>query len=57
MNAEFNRALNDPAMRATLVERGLEPLGGTSEQFATHIRNEIAKYAQIVKSANIRQVQ
>ena len=54
MNAEFNRALNDPAMRATLVERGLEPLGGTSEQFATHIRNEIAKYAQIVKAANIR---
>jgi tripartite-type tricarboxylate transporter receptor subunit TctC len=54
MNAEFNRALNDSALRATLIERGLEPLGGTPEQCGAHIRKEIAKYAQIVKTANIR---
>jgi len=54
MNAEFNRCLADPALRSTLVERGLEPLGGTPEQFGAHIRSEIAKYAQIVKVAKIR---
>ena len=54
MNAEFNRGLADPALRSTLVERGLEPLGGTPEQFGAHIRSEIAKYAQIVKVAKIR---
>ena len=54
MNAEFNRVLVDPALRNTLVERGLEPLGGTLEQFGEHIRKEIAKYAQIVRVAKIR---
>src|SRR4051812_17531484 len=54
MNAEFNRTLNDKVLRATLVERGLEPLGGTVEQFGADIRTEISKYAQIVKAANIR---
>ena len=54
LNAEFNRVLADPALRSTLVERGLEPLGGTPEQFGEHIRKEIAKYAQIVKAAKIR---
>jgi tripartite-type tricarboxylate transporter receptor subunit TctC len=54
MNAEMNRALNEPAVRSTLVERGLEPLGGTPDRFAAHLRSEIAKYADIVKQANIR---
>ncbi len=54
MNAEFNRGLSDPALRNTLVERGLEPIGGTQEKFGEHIRNEIAKYAQIVKVAKIK---
>ncbi len=54
MNAEFNRGLSDPTLRNTLVERGLEPIGGTQEKFGEHIRNEIAKYAQIVKVAKIK---
>lgn len=54
MNAEFNRGLSDPALRNTLVERGLEPIGGTQQRFGGHIRNEIAKYAQIVKVAKIK---
>jgi tripartite-type tricarboxylate transporter receptor subunit TctC len=54
MNAEFNRGLSDPTLRNTLVERGLEPIGGTQERFGGHIRNEIAKYAQIVKVAKIK---
>ena len=54
MNAEFNRGLTDTVLRNTLVERGLEPIGGTPEQFGGHIINEIAKYAQIVKVAKIK---
>jgi tripartite-type tricarboxylate transporter receptor subunit TctC len=54
MNAEINRALADPALRKIFVERGLEPIGGTPEKLGDHIRREIAKYAQIVKQANIR---
>jgi tripartite-type tricarboxylate transporter receptor subunit TctC len=54
MNAELNRALSEPALRRIFVERGLEPIGGTPEKLGDHIRREIAKYAQIVKQANIR---
>lgn len=54
MNAEFNQGLADTALRNTLVERGLEPIGGTPEQFGAHIRREIAKYAQIVRVAKIK---
>lgn len=54
MNAEVNRALGDPALRKTLTERGLEPIGGAPERFGEHLRREIAKYAEIVKIANMR---
>lgn len=54
MNAELNRALADPVLRNTLVERGLEPIGGTQDKLAAHIRTEIAKYADIVKQAHIK---
>ena len=54
MNAEVNRALSEPALRAALTERGLEPIGGTPERFGEHIRREIAKYAGIVRTANMK---
>lgn len=54
MNAEFNRALSDPVLRATMIERGLEPIGGTPEKFGEHLRSEIAKYATIVKQAKMK---
>jgi len=54
MNAEINRVLAEPAVRSTLIERGLEPLGGASERFGAHIAAEIAKYAGIVKSAKMK---
>jgi tripartite-type tricarboxylate transporter receptor subunit TctC len=54
MNAEINRALQEPQLRATFVERGLEPIGGTPEKLGEHLKREIAKYAQIVKQANIK---
>ncbi len=54
MNSEFNQGLADTALRNTLVERGLEPIGGSPEQFGAHIRREIAKYAQLVRVAKIK---
>ncbi len=54
MNAELNRALAEPALRATLVERALEPIGGTAERFGGHIAAEIAKYAAIVRDAKMK---
>ena len=54
MNAEFNKVLSDPAVRKLMDERGLEPLGGSTEKFAAHITSEIAKYEQVVKQSNMK---
>ncbi|MDB5798743.1 MAG: LacI family transcriptional regulator [Paucimonas sp.] len=54
MNTLVNRALQEPAVRKNLGERGIEIVGGTSAKFGEHIQAEIAKYAQIVKSANMQ---
>lgn len=54
MNAEINRVLADPAVRAVMIERGLEPLGGTAEKFGEHLKAEIAKYARVVREAKMK---
>ena len=42
-------------LRAKLLELGLDVAGGTPEQFAAFIREDIAKYGRIVKAAGIPQ--
>ena len=54
MNTLVNQALQEPAVRQNLADRGIEIIGGTPATFGEHIRNEIAKYAGIVKSANMK---
>lgn len=53
MNAALNKALQDPAVQRNLAERGIEVVGGTSNAFGQHLRNEVAKYAGIVKSSKM----
>jgi len=54
LHAEIGRALWQAELRDTLVKRGLDPLSGSIEKFAEHLRSEIARYAKVVKEANIR---
>jgi tripartite-type tricarboxylate transporter receptor subunit TctC len=41
-------------MTEALAVQGLEPAGGTPEEFGALIKSEIAKYTQVVKAANIK---
>jgi len=52
LNAEINKMLAGD-IRPRLTELGLDAVGGTPEQFAAFIRQDIAKYAKIVKVARI----
>jgi len=54
LHDEFVRALDDPAVRATMVNIGAEPVGSTPEQFAAYIKSEAAKYAKVVKASGAR---
>jgi tripartite-type tricarboxylate transporter receptor subunit TctC len=48
INAEINRALADPKMRARLAELGGLPIAGTPEDFAKVIAAETEKWAKVV---------
>lgn len=54
LNAEFNRIIATPDMRKRLLDNGFEPVGGAPERFGELIRSELAKWAPVVKAANIR---
>ena len=53
LNAEVNRALATPAVLDAFSKGGIASLSGTPEQFAAFIQSEIAKYAQVIRRANI----
>ncbi len=43
-----------PLLSERMAVMGRVPTGGTPEQFAEHVRKEIAKWAQVIKSAGIK---
>ncbi len=54
LNAEINSALMSPALKEKFAGLGLEPAGGTPEEFDTFIKKEAAKWADVVKRARVR---
>jgi tripartite-type tricarboxylate transporter receptor subunit TctC len=49
-----NRALKTPELQAKLKQQGFVTVGGSPADFATWIPSEIAKWAKIIKDANIK---
>jgi tripartite-type tricarboxylate transporter receptor subunit TctC len=54
LNAEIGKALADPAIKTTLANSALDPIGGTPEDFARLVRDDFAKYERLVKDLNIK---
>lgn len=54
INADFNTAMKDPAVRQRLLAAGAEADPGTPEQMRTRLSEELRKWARVVKTANIR---
>jgi tripartite-type tricarboxylate transporter receptor subunit TctC len=54
INTALNAALNDSAVKDRLHSAGLEPVGGTPEQFAKLIHDESIKWAPIIKRSGAR---
>jgi tripartite-type tricarboxylate transporter receptor subunit TctC len=54
LNAESNKALATPAVRNTLASDGSEIMGGSPEDFATHIRTEIARMGKVIRDGHIK---
>ena len=54
LNEAFNRVMATPAVREKLLGGGLEPIGGTPEQFARFIAAEITKWTKIAKDVGAK---
>ena len=46
--------MKSPQVAKALVEYGFVPSGSTPEEFKAYIKQESAKYAKLIKAANIR---
>jgi tripartite-type tricarboxylate transporter receptor subunit TctC len=53
LNAELSKALSQPEVRNSLLAEGAEPVGGTPEQFAAHIRSEKERLGRVIREAKI----
>ena len=54
LNAEVNRGLGDASVRERYAQNGLEPVGGTAEQFARQYRDDYDKYARLIRDLAIK---
>ena len=54
LNADINKALKDPELRKKLDAQGADVIGGTPEQFARLIRDDIPRWGAIVKQSGAK---
>jgi tripartite-type tricarboxylate transporter receptor subunit TctC len=54
LNAEVNKALENPDLIAKLAQEGMLPAGGTSAEFARLIATEIKNWTETARAANIK---
>jgi tripartite-type tricarboxylate transporter receptor subunit TctC len=54
INAETNAALKEPELRDKILRLGAVPEGGSPQQVATFLRNETAKWRQVIETADIK---
>ena len=54
LNGEVKAILQQPDVMARLAEQGVVPNYTTPEQTSEHIRNEVAKWAKVIKAANVK---
>jgi tripartite-type tricarboxylate transporter receptor subunit TctC len=54
LNGETKKVLAQPDARDKLVAQGLTVVGSSPDEFAAHIRSEYAKWAKVIKDANIK---
>jgi tripartite-type tricarboxylate transporter receptor subunit TctC len=53
-NAEVGKILASADIKTRFTNEGLDPMGGSQEQFAKFIRVEIDKYARLVKASGMK---
>jgi len=54
LNREIVRALKSPDLGPRLLAQGVDPVGNTPAQYTAFMRNEVQKWAKVIRAANIK---
>lgn len=54
LNVEISRGINAPELKERLAALGAEPSTKSPEAFAQYVREEIAKWAKVVKASGAK---
>jgi tripartite-type tricarboxylate transporter receptor subunit TctC len=54
LNAEINKVIDEGDLKDKLGSQGFVPDGSTPQEFAAHIRDELARFRKLVKEAGIK---
>jgi tripartite-type tricarboxylate transporter receptor subunit TctC len=54
LSADIRKVLQDPAIKQHFLALGLEPAGNAPDEFVEFIKTQNARYASVVKQANVR---
>jgi len=54
LNAEINKVIDEGDLKVRLTSQGFVPDGSTPQEFAAHIRDELARYRKLVRDAGIK---
>ena len=54
INADVIRIVSSPELKERLKADGSDPVGSTPEQYAVFLRDEIAKWAKVIKFARVK---
>ncbi len=55
LNAALNEALNTPEVKTSLEKQGIEPLGGTPDEYARYIASETKKWTEVARAAGMKE--
>jgi hypothetical protein len=54
LNGEFDRILKLPDIKERMFDLGLDPVGGSAESFGEFVKEDIARWAKVIKEANVK---
>jgi tripartite-type tricarboxylate transporter receptor subunit TctC len=54
LNAAINKSLADPDIRKRIAQEGAYPAGGTPEELGVFMKDQLARYAKMIKDAGLK---